>query len=79
MLNAIPDTRNADDMSEIFLAPNEELQSDRKDEKESDEKLSVHETIDLPDRQKSSVFSSESVSSSSVEVPQRDPEGDTGK
>jgi hypothetical protein len=73
MLNAIPDKRTVDDMSEVFLAPNEEIDSDRKDDIEIEEKLPAHETIDLGDRRKLSVGSSKSVSSSSGEISRSNP------
>jgi hypothetical protein len=79
MLNAIPDTRNTNDMSEVFLAPNEELNSELKDETEIEEKLSAHEAIDLRDRCKSSIGSSKSGSSSSVEISKRNSTVDMGK
>jgi hypothetical protein len=67
------------DMSEVFLAPNEEMNIDRRDDTECDEQLPAHETIDLDDRRKPSICSNESVSSSSGEVSNGDPTGDTGK
>ncbi len=79
MLNAIPDTRNTNDMSEVFLAPNEELDSELRDETEIEEKLPAHEAIDLRDRRKSSIGSSKSGSSSSVEVSKRNSTVDMGK
>ena len=66
MLNRIPDKRNANDMSEVFLASNE-----RRDEIEREEKLSSHKTIDLTGRRQSSISSSKSGSSSNVELPTR--------
>lgn len=68
MLNAIPDTRNADDMSEIFLAPNEEIEHDRKSVKEIEATLDNHEGIDMTNRRKQSICSSKSISFSSGEI-----------
>ena len=68
MLNAIPDTRNADDMSEIFLAPNEEIENDRKSVMEIEATLANHEGIDMAYRRKQSIGSSKSLSASSGEV-----------
>ncbi len=79
MLNALPDTRNANDMSEVFLAPNEELNSECIIEIEIEEKLPAHETIDLGDRRKSNVSSSKSGSSSSAEILKTNPTVDMGK
>ncbi len=78
MLNALPDTRNTDDMSEVFLAPNEEIDSERRDDTEIEEKVSTHENIGLGGRRKSSVSSSKSASSSSAEVPRRNITVDIG-
>jgi hypothetical protein len=69
MLNALPDTRNTEDMSEVFLAPNEEIDSERRDDTEIEEKVSTHENIGLGGRRKPSVSLSKSSSSSSAEVP----------
>lgn len=79
MLNAIPDTRNADDMNEVFLAPNEQVDSEVKDEIGTEEKLPTHETVDMNDRRKSSISSSRSTSSISTEIPQRNSTVDMGK
>lgn len=68
MLNAIPDTRNAEDMSEVFLAPNEDIENDRKSAMEIDAALANHEAIDMPHRRKQSIGSSKSFSSSSGEI-----------
>ena len=69
MLNAIPDSRNADDRSEVFLAPNEEIDNERKTELAAAEKFSTHDTIDLVCRRFSSFSTSKSDSSPSTEVP----------
>jgi hypothetical protein len=79
MLNAIPDTRNAGDMSEVFLAPNEEIDSERRDEIEREEKLASHDVIDFIARPKSIIGSSKSTSSSSIELPKIYPTADMGK
>jgi hypothetical protein len=82
MLNAIPDRRNADDMSEIFLASNEELDSECRAEIEIEveAKLPAHKIIDMGNRRKSSVSSSKSgSSSSSLEIPKRNPTVALGK
>lgn len=71
MLNSLPDKRNVDDMSEVFLAPNEEIDSEIKDDTEIEQKLSTHGTFDLNARRKSSINLSKSTSSSSIEISQR--------
>ena len=79
MLNAIPDTRNAEDMSEIFLAPNEEIDSERRDEIEREEKLPPNEVIDMIVRRKSTISSINSDSTSSTDFPKRNPTIDMGR
>lgn len=79
MLNAIPDSRNAEDMSEVFLAPNEEIDSERIVEIEKEERLPTHQVIDLGERRKSTISSSKSDSSSSTDFPKRNPTIDMGR
>ncbi|CAF1017940.1 unnamed protein product [Adineta steineri] len=71
MLNAIPDRRNVDDRSEVFLAPNEEIHSEQKDETETEEICAIHAIVDLGGRRKSSMSISKSdlSSSTSTELP----------
>jgi hypothetical protein len=78
MLNAIPDKRASLDLSAGFLKPNEVVGGDHEDEIEKLDGESRHESIDMDERRKSSVFSSKS-SLSSGEVPQRDVTVDMGK
>ncbi len=71
--------RNTEYMSQVFLASNEEINSERRDDMECNKQLPAHETIDLDGRRKSSMCSSKSSSSSSGEVSQGDPMVDTSK
>ncbi len=57
---------NTKDMSEVFLAPNDEMKP-------------AHEIIDMDDRRKSSMCTSQSSSSSSEDGSQGDPTVDTSK
>jgi hypothetical protein len=79
MLNAIPDTRNPDEMTGVFLAPKDEDNDDYRDGLDTDEKLASHETIDLDERRKSSITSSKSDSSSCIKTPKRNSTVDMGK
>jgi hypothetical protein len=79
MLNAIPDARNARYMSEIFLATNDELGCELRNEIEIEEKFAIHKVIGLGDRRKSCIGSSESESPSSAELSKRNSTVDMGK
>ncbi|CAF0821390.1 unnamed protein product [Rotaria sp. Silwood1] len=71
MLNNIPDTRNTQDKIRSFITPNEVVDLDDENEFESKDIPVSHESYDLGQRRKSSVYSAQSGSSSSVEVPRR--------
>lgn len=79
MLNAIPDSRPGHEAIGSFLTPNDVIGGDHEDEMEEQEKGVTHEAIDLGERRKSSDYSGKSLSSSSVEVPPRNPTVDAGK
>jgi hypothetical protein len=79
MLNAAPDTRNAADISEVSLAPNGEINSERRDDTEADARVPAHNTIDLDDRRNLRINSSNSEPSSSVEAPTRNSTVNIGK
>ncbi|UJR21387.1 hypothetical protein I4U23_024478 [Adineta vaga] len=67
MLNAIPDTRNPEEMSEVFLAPKDEIDNERKDEIATEDKISIHETIDLNSRRPSSFSTIEHTKSNGMD------------
>jgi len=66
-------------MSEIFLATNDELGCELRNEIEIEEKFAVHQVIGLGDRRKSCIGSSESESPSSAELSKRNSTVDMGK
>ncbi len=68
MLNSIPITRSADDL----------ISSDPEDEFEARIDKMPNESINLGERRKSSLYSGKSESTSSVEVPKRNPTVDMG-
>lgn len=74
MLNSLPDNRRSFEQSGTFLTPNEIIGGDHFDELEPNELArNRHETITLGERRKSSLLSAQTSSTSSVDVPQRDP------
>jgi hypothetical protein len=78
MLNSLPDTRKVE-FGSGFLKPNAVVGGDHEDEIEGVDHEMPHESIDMGERRKSSVYSGQSDSASSTEVPQRDPTVDMGK
>jgi len=80
MLNSLPDTRRSFEEPSGFLTPNEIVGGDHFDELDNDDISELkHEAITLSERRKASLLSSHTSSSSSVEIPQRDPTVDAGK
>lgn len=68
MLNAIPDTRNAQEMDEVFLANNEDMDSDRKSTMVAEETPATHDTIDMLVQRKPSICSVKSIASNRKEI-----------
>ena len=79
MLNAIPDTRMVHESAGGFLTPNDIVGGGHEDEYEAEDGIVPHEAINLGERRKSSLYSGKSESTSSADVPQRDPTVDAGK
>jgi hypothetical protein len=79
MLNAIPDTRRPLDSIGGYLTPNDIIGGDHADEVEDRDKQSLHEAIDLGERRRSSVYSGQTDSSSSADLPKRNSTVDAGK
>ena len=79
MLNDIPDTRTSKEMNgAIFLMPDGDM-ADREIEQIDLDNEMQHESIDLSERRKSLPHASKSDStSSSMDVPKRDPTVDMG-
>ena len=74
MLNALPDTRNAHEITDVFLSPNEYVSVDNQDAAAADEQ----EKIGLTEQRSSPVESSDSDPPFTVEVPDEKPKVETG-
>lgn len=71
MLNALPDTRTPDETSEVFLASKDNKFDDNnecKEDADTEEKQSIHETITLDEQGPSLVILQKSEASGSVEI-----------